>query len=1177
MFPKSCRTQSGSPTGNVLPRPTVTPSTASPTSGYTKMSRDSSSSDLRRRIVDQITRDCYNKVERVDGKKVLETKYNTHLHVHEFSQYPQRPPPADLSSTQIGSVKSRILVICTKNSGRVLLQKGKYNNDIKIYQIGRTWDLEELKCVNIVSADSMILLLNKDYYWLSGEEPERLQKFLHRLLFIYHRFTGRYPELRGATLARLGFADQKSPSIKYADTRPAPKAQDLAILYRDMDFTANCKLPMKPMQIMDVDRPGKKSHGRSPTQQSSVVREISTISAPNRSKFLQDAFFNSPGPEKSNTSPARSSSLNENKPDLAKPKHSECIPRQSGRSSPLLPLRNSITIEEFKSDGSILLVSSSGERPLSNAKPSRGSIQGSRPVSMLDDTAINTSIREIEDFMFLQFGSQKRFNGNHRRNKLLQVRLDDFDDATSTFSADNGSFVEKAGTPFSDLESIQVPVSKMEKDAEVDELLDEIGWKVTEDSDVFVRQLSRELEVMKRKNVSQLINLDFGKDKLSIEGKVCTDEIDNLLVVFKKMEVAFQKIAPGISDLESNSKGLQVEAVNKKILFNDLNEILSKVKVNNLDLLLVSNFDDFADLVQIPILETKLLTLYDALNAIGSKDSGEGLGQMKALKQYQEKYVNVASCFVSRFASFINDKFVKCVAELSRNIDLLFPRNILSALMDLTAYVGVEFFSKCVSAEEALALNDNFNSILADFLSKYYDSRLKLASAGQKSKCSRLSQGHESIDGLGKRRSSRFGSTKLISRLSSGDEEQPKTEVPRPAQNSKETTRDPRTVLRMVQETRELILVVQFFCCNFFHPLSTNNYSDFVAISPFDERQARFSNPDLYLIDYKTNSNELLQNMNAVFGNYINKIVKTFTPVDIQIPQLLLDLSKLLAEALAQYQDFVAYSFLRKLIDRYKNLWIKFIAQNVAILQKSDIRAKSSLLPGVKNLNVIVLTTESTLQGSKLLQDDASVTEVFSMINDSYSQLADAMVDLFGREDPLLKYNSHDEKERAHRNVAILQNLFSTLQQLGEFGNAAATASMNLKLQSVFGKVQSDYTTYLLRRFYAKMVEFVALNSDTDAALKKKDNKILVKALVSSYTPKEMSVKVLELHHKLERHFLTSNSVLEQDLLSVMWKYTEDRVVDLFLKFHSFAKAVDRDLDDCITISAVRNLFKTCR
>lgn len=1125
--------------------------------------------DPRRIIVDHIIRDCYSKFEVVNGQKVPENKYHTHLNVREYSLYPQKPPPDVLASSQAGAVKNRILVLCTKQSGKVLLQKGKYNDEKRIYQIGRTWNFDELERVTKIGIDGVILRLNKDYYWQSGEGPERMQKFLHHLALIYHRSTGQYPQLQGVSLSDLSIvAPQRSGSVGQVETASiAPKELDLSALDRDIDFKANGKPPKKPMQVMDDDRPTKVSPSSPQPTAQTVPTVITALSTPNRNKFLHEAVSNSGSDDHTESGINENASVKsiEDKLNLASAK-----PKSLENVGSLLPLKNSFTFDEFKAECTPV-TKPGGEKPLVSSRLQRGSAVSARSTRVVGGSAIDFSIKEIEDFMDSNFGSHKKLERDNR--ELLLLKKEEIKEVATAISTDNTS-VANPGTPNSDLDDSHVSNVKLEKDAEIDELLDEIGWKVTDNVDTFMGQLNRELAQMKRKNVAELIRLDFGKDTLSNDAKVCSAEIANLTFVFKKMEVSIQRIAPRINDLEKNSKGLQVEAVNNKILFNELNEILDKVKVNNSDLKLVVNFNDFDNLSQIPQLELKLLAIYDALQAIGKKDSHEGLGQMKALKQYQEEYTTVAMSFVSRFVPYIHGQFTLCVEGLSQDIDNLFPRNILDSFMNLTPYVCLVFFAKCISKEDTLSLRDNFNTIMAQFLTKYFSSRLLMARYSQKRKSNPISLSFDSIDV--KRRSSRFGSTRLISRLSgNGIEELNKQEALELTQPEKKTSFEPRTIMRIVQETRELILVVQFFFCNFFHSLSTDDFFEYLNKSPFDLRRLYFEAREVYLINYKTKSNELLLNMNAVFGGYIRNLVMALTPSELQVPPLLLDLLKLLAEASAQYQDFIAYSFLRKLIDRYKSIWMKFIASNASILQKSHIRAKTSLLPGIKNLNAIVLSTETTLQDSSIQHENSKYQEVFDMVKLSYDQLTDAMVDLFGREDPLLKYNKHDEKERAHSNVGILQNLFSVLQQLSEF-KSVATTSMRLRLEVVFQRVKKMYLDYLLHRFFGKMMDFVTINIE-DAALKKRNHKVLIKALVASHTPKEMTSKITELHHKLEKHFLGGTSVLEQDLLSEMWKDTENSVVELFQKFFAYAKSIDRDLDDCITITGIRSLFRNAR
>lgn len=105
----------------------------------------STNSEQQRKLTtDKIISDCYSKVIIDGGRKVNDVSYITHIGVIEYSHYPSAPPP---SNTNFGTVKHRILVLCKKNSGRMQLQKGKYQADKNFYQIGRTWDLSELQYI----------------------------------------------------------------------------------------------------------------------------------------------------------------------------------------------------------------------------------------------------------------------------------------------------------------------------------------------------------------------------------------------------------------------------------------------------------------------------------------------------------------------------------------------------------------------------------------------------------------------------------------------------------------------------------------------------------------------------------------------------------------------------------------------------------------------------------------------------------------------------------------------------------------------------------------------------------------------------------------------------------------------------------------------------------------------
>lgn len=1193
--------------------------------------------DPRRIIVDQIIRDCYSKTIVRDGRNVPEVKYNTHLSIREYSQYPQQPPPTDLPPSQIGSVKNRILTVCTKHSGRVFLQKGKYNDTKRVFQIGRTWDLDELLKITRVGSDAVVLLLNKDYYWKSGEGAERLLKFIHHLAVIYAKFTGKYPQINGVNPEELklpqvgeivaGASIGKSapkrdaPSQKPASGAPAPPP-GLATHYANMDFTANGKLPSKPMMVMDVDRPGSNvapMHEPAPmvaTNKSHPYSQISQASLENYYESQNDFHNDSQQsvvltPEAADQSQklmptiseyaqatGRTLPLRKYKPEVKQEdtaRESEPLESVAAYGDELKTrleanltsdsLHFQVAVPAHAPDADFGIEEAEASEDETNSVPQQRNLA---PDTSADETmtsdileestkidsgnAIDNSIRDIENFMDTQFGPNSRLS-------QASLNPEAFEDSKSNLSFEdrlNRNSLQlnaRADTPATETEIKNMP--KHEKDAEVEEMFDEIGWNITDPTDTFVKKLSKELNEIKRKNIHELRFLDFGKDTLANEVSVVSGEVDNLLEVFKNMEVSLNLLGPQIDNIESNSKGLQVRAVNKKILFNDLNEILNTVRVSPKVLNAIVHFASFLDIDTVEALEHDLVTLYDALGTIGSS-TDEDLSNMKALRQFQDTYMAASSEFIRHFVEFMLEELRVTCVELNKEVDTLYPRTLLAHVNNFLAYSGISNFVKWISERDLRVLSDYHNGYLSQFLESLLLSRIKgINDSSESGSVSRLS---ESLDQVGRKGKSRFGSTRLINKFANSAEErrqQRASNILSATKNNDEIS-DPMIILRLIHETNELIAVVQYFSGSFFHSTSIIEYSDYVKTHPFATRIQELNDPNLDQINYKNHSNELLQSMTAVFGNYINKFVKELTPTELITPQLLQELYRLMSDASIRNQDFMNFSFMLKVVDRYRGIWNRFIASQVDLFNKSDIRPKAGVLPVVRNLNQIFLSTETTLLESIRRDEDGAQADVDHLIKDSYLSLTKAAVALFSRDDPLLKSNAHDEKERAHRNVAILQNVFAITQQLSEL-NSANTEPVRTELLEVFKKVEKEYFDYLLHHNVSKLLEFTKSYARAENSKRKKEDKILIRSLASTHTSREIQPRILELSHKLEKHFIITNSMEEIDLVKRLWADMEVEYVNVFQNFDGIVKSYDRDVRMYATPSEIRRMFENTR
>lgn len=1174
--------------------------------------------DPRRVIVDQIVRDCYSKSVVVNGRNVPDMKYNTHLAIREYSQYPQSAPPLDIPPSQIGSVKNRILVVCTKASGRVLLQKGKYNDAKHVYQIGRTWDLEELLLIQYLQPDAIIMALNKEYYWKSGEGVERLKKFIHHVCAIYGKFTRRYPQISGITFENLGLpplqargsvSQERSGSTSGISPathgRNPPAAPAEIAHYQGMDFTANGKLPTKPMVVMDVDRPSPNQSQRSLAETNFTADSVHvndekytlrtapqpyTLTSNNQlvHTLNSEQSFVFGGNDDSMKMPA----ISENA-DAATLPSTASLPRSMLSLQPSasisekqsLHLKNHpvpVVVEPANHDTSMDSTGFKFEVPqnvdrrshdfgieeaeLSEtdaALPRRPSVSVSlkkrnASLDVMDDSthvdAIDESIREIEDFMNENLGGQPQKENNEERSILSH------DDSLITTG------LSKVETAITETDSPLMQM-KFEKDPEIDEILDEIKWDPTSSSDVILKKLEGELNKVKHRNVNEVITLDSGKVSLKTDGAASSQEMENILEVFKQMEVGFGMVMPKIQEIESNSKGLQVRAVNKKLLYNDLNEILNNVRVSSNVLVFVTRFREFERLELIPDLEGKLLVLFDALGTVGSTTSSEAFAKMTALREFQGKYEGASNTFIENFSAFVVPQFERVFSTASASVANFYPRNLHSLLRDLFTYCSIMQFIRDVSPGKLKLISEKVTHQISMLFEKVLIARLKLVESEtptERPLSSRISQDAESIA----KKHGRFGSHRYSRSITSSED------VAKPVKKKSGEIGDPKIILRMVEESKEFMLVVQYFLGNFFRSIQSPDFTAFIKQNSFVERERRYDNPDFHSMDYKTSSHDLLAMMTASFGNYINRFLKKLVPAELITPTLMVELERQMQDAKKRDQDFIGFNFLLKMLERCKSLWSRFIANQVDSWAKADLRPKSGIIAPVKNLSQLVLDTETSLQELKGRRDygDALVA-IEQIICLLYAELTTVAVEFFSKDDPLLKSNTHDERERAHRNVGVMVNTFLILQQLNDL-NSATTQDMKSSFSAVFSKVQGEYVTYIIHRNVGKMADFVK-NHAAQTSRTKKEDRFLVKNLASTHTSKDMQPHIDNMYRKMEKHIVSANTVQEQDLLRKTWDEAQREVAQLFAKFDKVVKALDLDIDSYISQHEIRRLFNS--
>lgn len=1220
----------------------------------------------RKQEYDKLIHDCYSKfLIDANGRKVLETSYQTHINIKEYSQFPSQPPPDELDDSQVGSVKDRILVVCAKSSGRVLLQKGKFNEVKGSYQIGRTWDMDELKRISRVGKLGLILTLNKDYYWNVDEGVERIWKFTRVLAISYGNFVGKYPDIRGWSIQDLKLPPQppgaaklnaagrggdspqtndivlnepiahpqllKSKSLKRKNMPnpvlpPEPVnlqlQQQAQKQYKDIDFTANGKLPMKPMMPMQVDRAGSSTNVDQYQETKRHSHPYTAISGSPNPNYAADTsqeslsfVFTSGGspvvdnrPRKQSVPQVESNESLDHHMDYVqrdsfeKPIHRFSLTKTKAVDSPDFGIEE-VDDDEYSDDQEqekpLFVRSNTGDSRKENGlginqkkiSSSPEVLEESSNIDELD--TVSESIQEIESFMESQMDAKKSIRGGSRL--ILSSNLD-IPHNNNLNPVDNESVFTLDYTNDSNLglniiknDSADVSVS-LEKDPEIEEILEEVNWNISDDSDALIKKLTKELNRVKFNNVNEVISLDFSNNAVSSDLITSLKEIENLLHIFKKTEVQFQYLSPEVNAIENNSQGLQVKSVNKKLLYNDLKEILTNVNMDGADLQAIESFTAFDRLNKVESIEMKLSNLFSALGAMRSNNNdssnSEGLSSMKALKQYRATYEQVTESFTYHFGSFIRGEFSNLIKMLGRDLERISTHTLTRELNNVLFYSGFMFFIKDVSKDDYLELNGFFNQHMSDLLERILTQKLiHLKQSNPISATGSISDLQSAANvGMKNSRSSRSLrlSTKTKFRLRGSETPESSTvNVNSPASPSASTSfaertnesQDSKSIIELITYSKELISIIQYFVGSMFH-YDTNiiNFNDFLKAHSYAERRKLLDSPSFDLT--KSYSNEIIANLNAIFGGYINLLMKRLVPQDSHIPLILSYLEALLEENKTTNQEFLVFNFLKRSLEKFKSTWTKLIKNKVDSLNHSIIVAKCGILPAIKSFNQLILITESSLDNSNVGNSNSTI--IRSMLDQSYQDLTEASIHLFLRDDPLLKNSEFDEKEKQHRNVSILQNIFYLTEQLSVFNNTSeGLRKLKSSFESVFKKVEDAYFKRLLHKNVGKLVEFV----DNYEALskmggQKKYNKKVVKSLLSSYTHKDISMKVHEIFKKLEKHFITGGDMFEKDLLDRLWKDMEAQVTDYFERLGKIVRSnFDREIEYNINKNEIHSIF----
>lgn len=337
----------------------------------------------------------------------------------------------------------------------------------------------------------------------------------------------------------------------------------------------------------------------------------------------------------------------------------------------------------------------------------------------------------------IEYPKASDMNVDQELNKLLTPaeKLDSIENKldTSKITDDRRQSRSRAFSRVSD---------KKPDNDELLEILEEIGYDpIMDDSASLQKKLLQELDKLQYDKIQTLTQVTSVtstlKKSISTAFQSC-DNIDPLLSLFGVQLSTFKE---DVDYIENQGQGLQVEAINEKLLMNELNDIVHSVEISDgkLQKLLGSKitlgYQNFE-------LEKILNELYTALLKISGSDEsseeGSKLSAMKALQEKKHSFETARDQFVSIFKKSAKKLFESVSLSLSSKLEQITPENFdskflntifLDKMSSLLSLGGMIAFVKCVSMDDYLEMRsffiqafkpffDNLSTVLLKFLNQ---------------------------------------------------------------------------------------------------------------------------------------------------------------------------------------------------------------------------------------------------------------------------------------------------------------------------------------------------------------------------------------------------------------------------------------------------------------------------
>lgn len=747
----------------------------------------------------------------------------------------------------------------------------------------------------------------------------------------------------------------------------------------------------------------------------------------------------------------------------------------------------------------------------------------------------------------------------------------------------------------------------------IEETLTQLNWTGRSDVKFLEMSITDEINLIEDQKLHNVVDLDDRLDELDQSLANGIKECEALDAIFAFFSVQLGSFGDQISHIEGQGQGLQVQTRNQKVLWTELNNILNTVALPKENFEILYNYQ-YKSIRDLPEIEKALIDLYQAVKAVrasGNDDSGELLGDMRALKEKRHIYEQASATVTSEVNKVVEQKVLDVISEAENkttSANITEPKinsleePIFKTLMPFSAVIlfvkeidDVKYYEMVKSYETQLKsyYDDSSSSFFAQW------TRLLLTS-GDKTRTLFQAKESENITPKSLKRSQTLA--KLKHNEPKGLERYNTLAGPNQSSSANSDLSEITSLLkpgpvrpgllRAIEVVKSIIILEQEVLIKVFHQSSFggSRYPDFVKVHTIAQRRIASAglSEKIYEIDSdREKAHELYNIMSGIFGPLQDHLLKFAAQLleeeVLDCPGVITALNIISKMLQASNLDFLN-AMIQRLTDRITSIWNHFIDQQATRIGNTILSCKKRSGP-IYVVRVFPMLCQRIEQdvSKEAAKDDLNSLPVRILLNDSYEKLGQAILTILQkmesdvtsrsvnpRADTVVSTADYEDKELMNYHVIMIENMHLFTQGL-ESLSQSVSALYNLRSNAlqIYAKEQKLYIDFILHRPLGKLMNFfenveqiLRKNPNDNPAQKPGLNRSALKKILVNLDSKELKKIVDGLFKRVEKHFTEDSSTASAaaitsnlKLISKVWAQVQVQLLD-YIK--SYRPIIDR-------------------